>query len=166
MDWTRVAGLRLETNNKEWVVVVHPQAGRLQEARIAIEALTAPLLDGGQDLKITSDFPPEAKSLPAGSSGRQIVVSLLLSILLFIALVIATLRNIYSIVLFIVPPVAAITAAFAVASFVSPVLDQTIATLAFAALLPVMGFLHRLGCCPAKARQNRFKHLSHHVGGP
>ena len=140
MDWTRVAGLRLETNNKEWVVVVHPQDGRLQEARIAIETLTAPLSTGRPDLKITSDFPPEAKSPPAGSSGRQIVVCLLLSILFFIPLVVATLRNVYSIVLFTVPPVAAITAAFAAASFVSPVLDQTTATLAFASLLPVMGF--------------------------
>lgn len=140
MDWTRVAGLRLEASNKEWVVVIHPQAGRLQEARIAIEALTVPLLEGRQDLKITSDFPPEAKSLPAGSSGRQIVVCLLLSVLFFIPLVVATLRNLYSIVLFTVPPVAAITAAFAAAFFVAPVLDRTTATLAFAALLPVMGF--------------------------
>ena len=42
LDWPRVAGLRIETKNKEWVVVVQPQAGRLQEARIAIEASPPP----------------------------------------------------------------------------------------------------------------------------
>ncbi len=139
LDWARVAGLRIETKNKEWVAVVQPQAGRLQEARIAIEALTASVLKSRPELKITSDFPPEAKANTAGSSGRQIVVCLLLSLLLFLPLVIASLRNLYSIVLFLVPPIAAITAAFALASFAAPVLDQTIATLLFAVLLPVLG---------------------------
>ncbi len=139
LDWARVAGLRIETKNKEWVAVVQPQAGRLQEARIAIEALTASVLKSRPELKITSDFPPEAKANTSGSSGRQIVVCLLLSLLLFLPLVIASLRNLYSIVLFLVPPIAAITAAFALASFAAPVLDQTIATLLFAVLLPVLG---------------------------
>ncbi len=140
LDWPRVAGLRVEAKNKEWVVVVQPQAGRLQEARIAIEALTASVLKSRPALKITSDFPPEAKANTTSSSGRQIVVCLLLSLLLFLPLVIASLRNVYSLVLFLVPPVAAIAAAFAVASFAAPVLDQTVATLPFVALLPVMGF--------------------------
>ena len=140
LDWPRVAGLRVEAKNKEWVVVVQPQAGRLQEARIAIEALTASVLKSRPELKITSDFPPEAKAGAASSTGRQIIVCLLLSLLLFLPLVIASLRNVYSIVLFLVPPLAAIASAFAVASFAAPVLDQTIATLAFAVLLPVMGF--------------------------
>ncbi len=139
LDWARVAGLRIETKNKEWVAVVQPQAGRLQEARIAIEALTASVLKSRPELKITSDFPPEAKANTSGSSGRQIVVCLLLSLLLFLPLVIASLRNLYSIVLFLAPPFAAIAAAFAVASFAAPVLDQTIATLLFAVLLPVLG---------------------------
>ncbi|MDP1699936.1 MAG: hypothetical protein Q8L53_03105 [Aestuariivirga sp.] len=139
LDWARVAGLRIESKNKEWVAVVQPKAGRLQEARIAIEALTASVLKSRPTLKITSDFPPEAKANTAGSSGRQIVVCLLLSLLLFLPPVIASLRNVYSIVLFLVPPVAAIAAAFALASFAAPVLDQTVATLPFAVLLPVMG---------------------------
>ena len=139
LDWARVAGLRIETKNKEWVAVVQPQAGRLQEARIAIEALTASLLKSRPALKITSDFPPEAKANAPSSSGRQIVVCLLLSLLLFLPLVVASLRNVYSIVLFLVPPIAATAAAFALASFAAPVLDQTIATLPFAVLLPVMG---------------------------
>ena len=140
LDWPRVAGLRVEAKNKEWVVVVQPKAGRLQEARIAIEALTASVLKSRPELKITSDFPPEAKANTTSSTGRQIAVCLLLSLLLFLPFVVASLRNVYSIVLFLVPPVAAIAAAFAVASFAAPVLDQTIATLAFAVLLPVMGF--------------------------
>jgi hypothetical protein len=139
LDWPRVAGLRVDAKNKEWVVVVQPQPGRLQEARIAIEALTASVLKSRPALKITSDFPPEAKANATGSSGRQIVVCLLLSLLLFLPLVIASLRNVYSIVLFLVPPIAAIITAFAVASFAAPVLDQTTATLPFAVLLPVMG---------------------------
>jgi uncharacterized protein len=139
LDWPRVAGLRVEAKNKEWVVVVQPQPGRLQEARIAIEALTASVLKSRPALKITTDFPLEAKAKATGSSGRQIVVCLLLSLLLFLPLVIASLRNVYSIVLFLVPPIAAIAAAFAVASFAAPVLDQTIATLPFVVLLPVMG---------------------------
>ena len=139
LDWARVAGLRIETKNKEWVAVVQPKAGRLQEARIAIEALTASVLKSRPALKVTSDFPPEAKQNATASSGRQIVVCLLLSLLLFLPLVIASLRNVFSIVLFLVPPVAAIAAAFGLASFAAPVLDQTIATLPFAVLLPVMG---------------------------
>jgi hypothetical protein len=139
LDWPRVAGLRVEAKNKEWVVVVQPQAGRLQEARIAIEALTASVLKSRPALKITSDFPPEAKAKATGSSGRQIVVCLLLSLPLFLPLVIASLRNVFSIVLFLVPPIAAIAAAFALASFAVPVLDLTTATLPFAVLLPVMG---------------------------
>ncbi len=139
LDWARVAGLRIETKNKEWVAVVQPQPGRLQEARIAIEALTASVLKSRPALKITSDFPPEAKANAPSSTGRQIVVCLLLSLLLFLPLVVAALRNVYSIVLFLVPPIAAIAAAFALASFAAPVLDQTIATLPFAVLLPVMG---------------------------
>ncbi len=166
LDWARVAGLRIEAKNKEWVAVVQPQAGRLQEARIAIEALTASVLKSRPALKITSDFPPEAKANAASSSGRQIVVCLLLSLLLFLPLVIASLRNVYSIVLFLVPPIAAIAAAFALASFAAPVLDQTIATLPFAVLLPVMGLFHRHGGCPAKTRENRFRHLAYHAGGP
>lgn len=140
LDWPRVAGLRVEAKNKEWVVVVQPKASRLQEARIAIEALTASVLKSRPELKIISDFPPEAKADATRSSGRQIVVCLLLSLLLFLPLVIASLRNVYSIALFLVPPIAAIAAAFAGASFAAPVLDQTLATLAFAPLLPVMGF--------------------------
>lgn len=139
LDWARVAGLRIETKNKEWVAVVQPKAGRLQEARIAIEALTASMLKSRPALKITSDFPLEAKANAPSSTGRQIVVCLLLSLLLFLPLVVASLRNVYSIVLFLVPPIAAIAAAFALASFTAPVLDQTIATLPFAVLLPVMG---------------------------
>lgn len=139
LDWARVAGLRIETKNREWVAVVQPQAGRLQEARIAIEALTASVLKSRPALKITSDFPPEAKESATSSSRRQIVVCLFLSLLLFLPLVIASLRNVFSAVLFLVPPVAAIAAAFALASFAAPVLDQTIATLPFAVLLPVMG---------------------------
>jgi hypothetical protein len=139
LDWARVAGLRIETNNKEWVAVVQPKAGRLQEARIAIETVTASVLKSRPELKITSDFPPEARANTTGSSGRQIVVCLLLSLLLFLPLVIASLRNLYSIVLFLAPPVAASAAAFALASFIAPVLDQTMATLPFAVLLPVMG---------------------------
>ncbi|MEQ1522518.1 MAG: hypothetical protein ABL936_14710, partial [Aestuariivirga sp.] len=140
LDWARVAGLRIEAKNKEWVVVVQPKAGALQEARIAIEAQTASVLKSRPELKITSDFPPEAKAGAASSTGRQIIVCLLLSLLLFLPLVIASLRNMYSILLFLVPPLAAIASAFAVVSFAAPVLDQTIATLAFAVLLPVMGF--------------------------
>ncbi|MDO8352602.1 MAG: hypothetical protein Q7T14_04005, partial [Aestuariivirga sp.] len=139
LDWARVAGLRIETKNREWVAVVQPKAGRLQEARIAVEALTASVLKSRPALKITSDFPPEAKANTTSSSGRQIVVCLLLSLLLFLPLVIASLRNVFSIVLFLVPPIAAIAAAFALISFAAPVLDQTIATLPFAVLLPVMG---------------------------
>ena len=139
LDWARVAGLKIEAKNKEWVTVIQPQAGRLQEARIAIEALTASVLKSRPTMKITSDFPPEAKANAASSSGRQIVVCLLLSLLLFLPLVVASLRNVYSIVLFLVPPIAAIAAAFALASFAAPVLDQTIATLPFAVILPVMG---------------------------
>ena len=139
LDWPRVAGLRVDAKNKEWVVVVQPQAGRLQEARIAIEALTASVLKSRPALKITSDLPPEAKASAPSSTGRQIVVCLLLSLLLFFPLVVASLRNLYSIVLFLVPPIAAIAAAFALASFAAPVLDQTIAILPFAVLLPVMG---------------------------
>jgi hypothetical protein len=67
-------------------------------------------------------------------------VCLLLSLLLFLPVVIASLRNVYSIVLFLVPPFAAIAAAFAMASFAAPVLDQTSATLPFVVLLSVMGF--------------------------
>ena len=139
LDWPRVAGLRVEAKNKEWVVVVQPQAGRLQEARTAIEALTGSVLKSRPALKITSDFPPEAKANTTSSSGRQIVVCLLLSLLLFLPLVIASLRNMFSIVLFLVPPIAAIGAAFALASFAVPVLDQTIAAMPFAVILPVMG---------------------------
>ena len=139
LDWARVAGLRIETKNREWVVVIQPKAGKLQEARTAIEALTASVLKSRPALKITSDFPPEAKANTTSSSGRQIVVCLLLSLLFFLPLVIASLRNVFSIVLFLVPPLAAIPTAFAVASFATPVLDQTIATLPFAVLLPVMG---------------------------
>jgi hypothetical protein len=139
LDWPRVAGLRVEAKNKEWVVVVQPKGDRLQEARVAIEALAASVLKSRPELKITSDFPPEAKANTTSSTGRQIVVCLLLSLLLFLPLVIASLRNVFSIVLFLVPPVVAIAAAFALASFAAPVLDQTIATLPFAVLLPVMG---------------------------
>ena len=139
LDWARVAGLRIETKNKEWVAVVQPKAGRLQEARIAIEALTASVLKSRPELKITSDFPPEAKASASSSTGRQIIVCLLLSLLLFLPLVVASLRNVYSIVLFLVPPLVAVASAFALASFAAPVLDQTIATLPFAVLLPVMG---------------------------
>ena len=166
LDWARVAGLRIEAKNKEWVVVVQPQAGRLQEARIAIEALTASVLKSRPALKITSDFPPEAKANTTGSSGRQIVVCLLLSLLLFLPLVIASLRNVYSIVLFLVPPIAAIAAAFALASFAAPVLDQTIATLPFVGASAGHGALHRHGSCPAKARKDRFRHVAYHAGGP
>jgi hypothetical protein len=139
LDWARVAGLRIDAKNKEWVAVVQPKAGRLQEARIAIEALTASVQKSRPALKITSDFPLEAKANTASSSGRQIVVCLLLSLLLFLPLVIAALRNVFSIVLFLVPPIATIATAFALASFAAPVLDQTIATLPFVVLLPVMG---------------------------
>jgi hypothetical protein len=45
-----------------------------------------------------------------------------------------------SIVLFTLPPFVAVTTAFAAAAFLMPVLDQATATLAFAALLPIMGF--------------------------
>jgi uncharacterized protein len=140
LDWPRVAGLRIETKNREWVVVVHPRAGQLPEARIAIETLTASVLKSRPDLKVTSDFPPEAKSTAIGSTGRQIIVCLLLSVLFFLPLLVATLRNAYSIVLFLTPPVVAIATAFAAASFVAPVLDQTTATMVYASLLPVMSF--------------------------
>ena len=140
LDWPRVAGLRIESKNKEWVVVVHPQAGRLQEARVAIEAVTASVLKSRPDLKITSDFPPEAKSSAISSTGRQIVVCLLLSFLFFLLLLVASLRSVYSVVLFLMPPLTASAAAFAAASFVAPVLDQTTAVMAYASLLPVMGF--------------------------
>lgn len=140
LDWRRVAGLKVETKSRDWVVVVHPQPGRLQEARADIEALTGSLLKSQPDLKITSNFPPEAKDQNTGSTGRQIIICLLLSVLFFLPLLLMALRNMRSIFLFIVPPIAAIAAAFAAASFVAPVLDQTIATLVFAALLPVMGF--------------------------
>ena len=153
LDWPRVAGLRIEVKNKEWVVVVQPQAGRLQEARIAIEALTASVLKSRPALKITSDFPPEAKANAPGSSGRQIVVCLLLSLLLFLPLVIASLRNVFSIMLFLVPPIVAVAAAFALASFAARVLDQTIATLPFVAASPGHGTSHCHGGCPAKARK-------------
>jgi uncharacterized protein len=140
LDWSRVAGLRIESKNKEWVVVVHPRAGKLPEARIVIETLTASVLKSRPDLKITSDFPPEAKNTAIASTGRQIIVCLLLSVLFFLPLLVATLRNVYSIVLFLVPPIAAMAAAFAAASFVAPVLDQTTGTIVYASLLPVMSF--------------------------
>ena len=140
LDWRRVAGLRVESKSKDWVVVVHPRKGRLQEARIAIEGLTASLLKSQPGLKISADFPPKAKANEAGSTSRQIVICLLLSILFFLPLVLTTLRNIRSIVLFTLPPLVAVATAFAAAAFLTPVLDQATATLAFAALLPVMGF--------------------------
>ena len=140
LDWRRVAGLKVETKSKDWVVVVHAQHGKLQEARKDIEALTASLLKSQPGLKISSDFPPEANDEKTGSTGRQIIISLLLSVLFFLPLVLMALRNIRSIVLFMVPPVVALVAALAAASFVAPVLDQTLATLVFAILLPVMGF--------------------------
>ncbi len=140
LDWRRVAGLRIENKSKDWVVVVQPTEGRSQGARLDIETLTASVLKSQPALKITNEFPPEVKSNDSGSSGRQIVISVLLSILFFLPLVLMSLRNTRSIVLFTAPPLAALVAAFATASFVAPVLDQAIATLAFATLLPVMGF--------------------------
>jgi len=140
LDWRRVAGLKVESKSKDWVVVVHPREGRLQEARIAIEGLTASLRKSQPGLKISNDFPTEARANETGSTGRQIVICLLLSILFFLPLVLTTLRNARSIVLFGLPPLVAVTTAFAAASFLAPVLDQATATMAFAALLPVMGF--------------------------
>ena len=140
MDWTRVAGLKLETKSKDWVVVVHPQPGRLPEARNAIEALTQSLLKSQPSLKITNEFPPEAKGNDTGSTGRQIIICLLLSGLFFLPLLLVTLRQMRPIVLFIVPPVSALSAAFLSAYFLAPVADQTIATFSFATMLPVMGF--------------------------
>ena len=139
LDWRRVAGLKVETKSKDWVVVVHAVQGKLREARNSIESLTASLLKSQPSLKITSDFPPEARASAAGSTGRQIIISLLLSCLFFLTLVLTTLRDRRSIILFTLPPVVAISAAFAAAFFVAPVLDQSSATLAFAAVLPVMG---------------------------
>ena len=140
LDWRHVAGLKVESKSKDWVVVVHPRKGRLQEARIAIEGLTSSLLKSQPGLKISTDFPPEARANETGSTGRQIVICLLLSVLFFLPLVLTTLRNIRSIVLFTLPPLVAVATAFAAASFLTPVLDQATATLAFATLLPVMGF--------------------------
>jgi hypothetical protein len=137
LDWQRVAGLRIDTNSKDWVVVVQPREGRLQEARIDIETLTASLLKSRPTLKITNDFPPEAKARDAGSTSRQIVIAVLLSLLAFFLLALAALRHLQSIILFAIPLVAATAAAYATASLVAPVIDQTIATLAFATLLPV-----------------------------
>ncbi len=140
LDWQRVAGLKVDTNSKEWAVVVEPREGRLQEARADIETLADSLLKSRPGLKITSDFPPEAKTRSAGSTSRQIVIAVLLSLLAFFLLVLATLRHAQSVILFAIPPVAAIAAAYAIAAFVAPAIDQTIATLAFATLLPVMAF--------------------------
>ena len=154
LDWRRVAGLKVETKSKDWVVVVHAQPGKLQEARKDIEALTASLLKSQPGLKISSDFPPEAKDENTGSTGRQIIISLLLSVLFFLPLVLMALRTVRSIVLFMVPSTVALAAAFAASSFVAPVVDQTIATLVFAVLLPVMGFSIPLVTSLAKPRAN------------
>ena len=154
LDWRRVAGLKVEAKSKDWVVVVHAQPGKLQEARKDIEALTASLLKSQPDLKINSDFPPEANEKNTGSSVRQIIISLLLSVLFFLPLVLMALRNTRSIVLFMVPPIVALLAAFAAASFVAPVLDQTMATMVFAALLPVMGLSIPLVSALAKPGAN------------
>ncbi|MGB9142627.1 MAG: hypothetical protein WCB71_10580, partial [Aestuariivirga sp.] len=140
LDWRRVAGLRIDPKNTEWVVVVSPRQGRLQEARVEIEALAAALLKSRPNLKISNDFPPQAQARMVGSTGRLRVVSLLLSIVFFLLLALVTLRNMPTITLFAVPLVVALAVAFAAASLIAPVLDQTIATLAFAVLLPVMGF--------------------------
>ena len=140
LDWRRVAGLKVKSKSRDWVVVVHPRKGRLQEARIAIEGLAASLLKSQPGLKISTDFPPEARAKKAGSTGRQIVICLLLSVLFFLSLVLTTLRNLRSIVLFTLPPIVAVATAFAAASFLTPDLNQATATLALAALLPVMGF--------------------------
>jgi hypothetical protein len=97
------------------------------------------VLKSQPSLKLTSDYPPEARGNDTGSSGRQIIICLLLSCLFFLTLVLTTLRTTRAIVLFTVPLITALAAAFAAAFFVAPVLDQTIATLAFATILPVMG---------------------------
>ena len=70
LDWRRVAGLKVETKSKDWVVVVHAVQGKLREARNSIESLTASLLKSQPSLKITSDFPPEARASAAGSTGQ------------------------------------------------------------------------------------------------
>ena len=154
LDWQRVAGLKVESKGKDWVVVVHPAQGRLREARNSVETLTASLLKTQPSLKIASDFPPEAENGDAGSSGRQIVISLLLSILFFLTLAVTTLRDRQSIVLFAVPPIVAMAAAFAAAFLVAPVLDQAVATFAFAVVLPVMGFSIALAAAIAKPGQS------------
>jgi uncharacterized protein len=170
LDWRRVAGLKVESKSKDWVVVVHPREGRLQEARIAIEGLMSSLRKSQPGLKISTDFPPEARANETGSTGRQIVICLLLSILFFLPLVLTTLRNIRSIVLFTLPPLMAVTAAFAVASFLTPVLDQATATLAFTTLLPVMGFsipmVADLGKSRTSASNSSLIMLAAHEMGP
>ena len=140
MDWRSVAGLKVETRSKDWVVVVQPRPGKLREARNDIETLTQSLLKSQPSLKIASDFPPEATQGDNGSTGRQVIICLLLSCLFFLPLLLASLRNTHSIVLFTVPLITATTAAFALASFLAPVADQAIATFAFAMILPVTGF--------------------------
>ena len=140
MDWRRVAGLRIDPKNTEWVVVVSPQPNRLQETRVELETLTASLLKSRPSLKITSDVPPEARAKVAGSTGRVRIVSLLLSVVFFLLLVVTTLRNVPTIIFFAGPPLVALATGFATASLVAPALDQTTATLAFAVLLPAMGF--------------------------
>ena len=57
-----MAGLRVEAKNKEWVVVVQPKAGRLQEARIAIEALTASVLKSRPELENNQRLSARGKS--------------------------------------------------------------------------------------------------------
>ncbi len=138
LDWQRVAGFLVDTNSRDWVVVAEPRKGRLQEARADIETLVESLLKSRPGLTIISDFPPEAKAGSDSSTRRQIIIAVLLSLLAFFLLLLAALRHAQSIILSAIPPVAAIAAAYASASFVAPVIDQTIATLAFATLLPVL----------------------------
>ena len=147
LDWRAVAGLTVESTNKDWVVIVQPQPGKSVQSRLLIESLIQSVLPAYETLKIASDFPPESAPDVAGSNARQTAVFFALAVLFVNLLLVFSLQNLRHIMLVVVPVLASMITGFTVASLMTVQIDRVVVTFIFAALVPVTA----ISCCSAIA---------------
>ena len=147
LDWRVVAGLTIESTNKDWVVIVQPNPKKLIQSRQLIENLIQSMMPAYETLKITSDFPPESTPSTEGSNARQVVVFFALATLFVNLLLVFSLQNMRMIMLVSTPVLASVLTGFAVASLVALKIDRVVVTFIFAALVPSTA----ISCCSALA---------------
>jgi uncharacterized protein len=143
MDWQTVAGLRVDSVNKDWVAIVEPQPGRLKPARETVQALLVSALQSQPALKITADYPPSSSPDIEGSMVRQVVVCCALALLFFGLVLIFSLQYLRSVILVLTPIFAAAVVGLVVASLMRPGIDRVAMAFVPAVLMAVAA----LACC-------------------